>query len=297
MKLQACQFDYEGYIVDYDRLGIPISDFIINDCGTMIFFNSADNKCVPTEVIKTPVMLPQRFDECDGKMGNGFSFSVGSGMFVRQECEIPKISELPCFSGDQTIVMATGEIKFIRDIRIGDIILAVNSDGDLVYSSVVAVPHKPNNYRAAFNKIRTLKGHTITMTPSHLIHNINGPCTSALEGLLPLVKANGVDIGSCILTVDGIDEVVENVHTISYGLYTVVAEDEYLVVNGIFVSPFAESHALGSTFYTAFYRRKSFLFDFLTSKDENGYRDQNTAQDGALRFLSSILSSASLYFR
>jgi len=83
------------------------------------------------------------------------------------------------------------------------------------------------------------------MTPDHLI--LSGACgTSSFS----LTKAGDIEAGACVKSVDGEERVASNEVIRSSGIYTVITEKEYLVVNGIIASPFAGNHILGNAFYS-----------------------------------------------
>ena len=123
--------------------------------------------------------------------------------------------------------------------------LAADAAGRTSYSDVVFVPHRANNDDALFTHITTVSGRDIKMTPAHII--LAGPCDSS--GPLPLTYASSVRVGDCVMTVSGKD-MVSTVETVQgKGLYTLVAKEEYVVVNGIIASPFAANHMLANLYY------------------------------------------------
>ena len=137
------------------------------------------------------------------------------------------------------------EIRFISDVRVGDRVLAADAAGRTFYSDVVFLPHGTNTRRSLFTHISTVAGSSIKMTPSHIIPA--GSCGSSAS--LPLVYASNVRVGDCIMTVSG-EETVSAVEAVQgEGLYTIVTKAEYLVVNGIIVSPFGTNHMAANFYY------------------------------------------------
>jgi len=141
--------------------------------------------------------------------------------------------------------LASGEIKAIDEIQVGDSVLAYSTKTQsTVFSDVVAVPHAKNNVAATFSHITTESGKDIKMTADHLVASATCGEAAALK------TASSVQVGECVQTVAGEERVVSNVQEAGKGVYTVVTkEDGLLVVNGIVASPFAVNHAVANTFY------------------------------------------------
>ena len=153
--------------------------------------------------------------------------------------------EKSCFAGSETLLLESGEVRTISDVRVGDRVLTADAAGRTSYSDVVFVPHKANSDDALFTHITTASGRDIKMTPSHII--LAGPCHSSAA--LPLTYASSVSVGDCVMTVSG-EDMVSTVETVQgKGLYTVVTKEEYVVVNGIIASPFAANHMLANLYY------------------------------------------------
>ena len=147
-----------------------------------------------------------------------------------------------CFAGSETVTMESGEVKAISSVRVGDRVLAANTAGKTVVSPVVYVPHGANKENALFVHIAT-NNRDVKMTNNHILPA--GICGSTL----PLVYASQVTVGDCIQTVSGQEKVssIEVVH--SEGVYTIVTNEEYVIVNGIIASPFGANHMMANMFY------------------------------------------------
>ena len=143
------------------------------------------------------------------------------------------------------MILATRKARPISDIRVGDSVLSADTAGNTFYSEVIFVPHGPNAQRSLFTHISTASGRSIKMTSSHIIPS--GPCTSNMP--FPIVYAYEVRLGDCIMKVSGKETVSALEEVQGEGLYTIVTNAEYLVVNGIVVSPFAYNHAAANFFY------------------------------------------------
>ena len=109
---------------------------------------------------------------------------------------------------------------------------------------VIAIPHGANSAAATFTKISTASGKDIHLTAEHLI--ATSPCSASD---LSLVAASAVEVGMCLKSVDGLEEVVAVSQVLGNGLYTIVTDAEMVVINGFVASPFAYNHAVGHAYY------------------------------------------------
>ena len=153
-----------------------------------------------------------------------------------------------CFAGSETLLMESGSTISIADVKVGDRVLAADAFGNTAYSTVISLPHAKNNEAVLFSHITTSSGKDIKMTPDHLI--LAGSCANRES--FSLVKAVDVEVQSCVRTVDGVEQVISNEFVHSNGIYTVVTQSEFLVVNGIVASPFASNHAVANAFYSIY---------------------------------------------
>lgn len=106
------------------------------------------------------------------------------------------------------------------------------------------MPHGANKQMTLFSQITTEGGRDLKMTQNHILPS--GVCGSSP---LPLIYASGVSVGDCIMTVSGEEKVsmVEKVQ--GEGVYTIVTNEEYVVVNGIIASPFGVNHMMANMYY------------------------------------------------
>ena len=103
-------------------------------------------------------------------------------------------------------------------------IKGADRNGIISYSQVIFNPHPANNGTHFFVEVVTVNGKIVSMTPNHLLPLCNGG----------LVTARSFEEGHCVMT--------QNVE--AGGVYTAVSENEFLVVDGVVVSPFALSHGI-----------------------------------------------------
>ena len=155
-------------------------------------------------------------------------------------------SSSTCFAGSETVTLESGVSKLIADVVVGDRVLASTAQGAFVYSDVIAVPHAKNNDRVIFNEISLVNGADIRMTGEHLLP-VAASCGA--DAVFTITAAKDVAVNSCVMTVIGHSAVVSNNKVAGTGIYTIVTNEEYVVVNGVVASPFAVSHAVGNTFY------------------------------------------------
>lgn len=74
-----------------------------------------------------------------------------------------------CFASDSTVQTETGEIRRLSQLRIGEKILSVNSNGETVFSEVIMFLDRDVNQTREFVQIKTSSGATIRTTPAHLL--------------------------------------------------------------------------------------------------------------------------------
>lgn len=150
-------------------------------------------------------------------------------------------SDDTCFSGDDSVTLASGAAKQLSAVEVGDQVLTADAHGALSFAPVVALPHAANNKLAAFVHVATASGKSVKATKMHLLQQCDGS----------LAYAGSLSAGDCLRTVDGDEAVAAVSMTQAAGIYTAVTTNEFLVVNGIVASPFAVSHGLASAYYSA----------------------------------------------
>jgi hypothetical protein len=116
-----------------------------------------------------------------------------------------------------------------------------------VYSAVVAVAHGPNTTPTEYVTLTTEGGRDLKMTANHMLPA--GACTSPTTAL-PVVAASTVSAGDCVETVSGRERVVSVSTVQGEGIYTAIAMEELLVVNGILATPYGGVNpALANVYY------------------------------------------------
>ena len=140
-----------------------------------------------------------------------------------------------CFAASELLTLENGATKAIADVRVGDRVLTVNAKGEQVYADVAYLPHGQNAVPATFVTIATASGRDVKMTANHVLPA--GACDLATASL-PYVVASSVVVGNCVQTVSGRERVVSVSTAEGKGIYTAIAMEELLVVNGIVATPY-----------------------------------------------------------
>ena len=140
-------------------------------------------------------------------------------------------------------MMESGGFQAMSSIRVGDRVLAANAEGETCFSEVVFIPHGANKDEATFKYVTTETGRDLKLTMSHILPA--GVCGTTLS----LNYASEVSVGDCISTISGQEKVSMVQSVRGEGLYTIVTNEEYLVVNGIIVSPFGSNHLMANLYY------------------------------------------------
>jgi hypothetical protein len=102
-----------------------------------------------------------------------------------------------------------------------------------VYSDVAYLPHGKNTDKAVFKVLATEAGRDVKMTANHVL-----PAGACGLASLPYVAASSVVVGDCVQTVSGRERVVSVSTTEGAGIYTAIAMEELLVVNGVVATPY-----------------------------------------------------------
>ncbi len=145
----------------------------------------------------------------------------------------------------------------ISQVRVGDFILAADNSLGLVLSPVIAVPHPPNSVSTEFVRLETNTHRTLLVTPHHLLLS-TGSCflenTTARDYLMrELIQAGSITTDHCVFTAEGLERVLSIEKVQGRGVYTVVTEAPFILVNGIITSPFEYNHILGSRIHSFFH--------------------------------------------
>ena len=68
--------------------------------------------------------------------------------------------------------MDNGARKKMSDVEVGDSVLAVDNNNNLIYSPIIMQLHRAQKEKAMFIVLRTSTGQSLTVTPQHLVYTI-----------------------------------------------------------------------------------------------------------------------------
>ena len=167
--------------------------------------------------------------------------------------------------GSSTVITSSGERKRLSDLAVGDSVLASDGDGGLHFSPVLLfLDRDPDEWRR-FVEIRTESGHTLTLTPSHLLYardgsdSIEDPSPKARAGSsnsiedappaeysdFDVLYAREIDEGMHVLVLDGRTGRARPSRVVSVeaearrGVYAPLTAAGNLVVDGVLASCYA----------------------------------------------------------
>ena len=140
-----------------------------------------------------------------------------------------------CFAGTESVTLESGETKSLTQVKVGDRVLTMNAkSGKMMFSDVVFLPHGSNTKSTTFVKITTVSGRDLKMTMNHVLPV--GTCDTKQS--LSYVSASEIVVGVCVETVHGREAIVSVESIEGKGIYTMIAMEELLVINGIIATPF-----------------------------------------------------------
>ena len=147
-----------------------------------------------------------------------------------------------CFSANSTVMKSDGSRVKLSELKVGDSVLSVNSaSGELEFSPIILFLDRDPNEARQFFSVQTESGHSLTLTPTHLIYTsseADNPET------LKAVYAKDIREGDFVLVHDGlgrlkavrVTDVEMRVHT---GVFAPLTEAGNLVVDNVVASCYA----------------------------------------------------------
>ena len=175
-----------------------------------------------------------------------------------------------CFAGSEVVTLENGASKSIAEVQIGDRILSADVQGKTSFSDVVYVPHGANTIEATFVVLTTESGRNVKMTTNHILPV--GQCGAAMT----VRRADAVSTGDCVMTVDGEEKVMDMVTMQGKGIYTVVTNKEYIVVNGIVATPFG---GINPTLANMYYNLHRLIYAFMPAAFVSSHNVVQQAMD------------------
>ena len=159
-------------------------------------------------------------------------------------CDNANGGGLSCFAGTELVTLQSGSTLPMSEVKVGDRILSGKSLGETSFSSVISVPHGANDLPATFLQLQLMSGMDLKLMAEHLL--MGGSCE---DSALTLRTAASLHVGDCVRIVSGQEKISSIQEVQGKGVYTVVTEEDFIVVNGVLASPFAVNHAVPNAFY------------------------------------------------
>ena len=78
-----------------------------------------------------------------------------------------------CFHGSSRVLLDDGKTRKMSDLQVGESVLAVDEKGELLFSPVILHLHTSPEDSATFLRINTHSGHSLSVTPNHLIYMLS----------------------------------------------------------------------------------------------------------------------------
>ncbi|KAM9323055.1 tiggy-winkle hedgehog protein [Pholidichthys leucotaenia] len=172
-----------------------------------------------------------------------------------------------CFSGSSMVILAEGRTKPMKDLHVGDQVLAADKQGNLVLSDFIMFMDHDRQILREFYVLETEEPWCrLTLTPAHLVFVLNGNSTNSSG--MRAVFASHVREGQWLLVVGGdrqhqlIPACVTRVYVDRFeGLYAPVTSHGTIIVDGVLASCYAvvEDHDLAHLVFAPVRLWHSFL--------------------------------------
>lgn len=129
-----------------------------------------------------------------------------------------------CLHGDGSVLLRSGEVKKVRDVRVNDEVQVGKGE----YSPVFMFTHADPNLVTQFVKVMTEGNETTTVTPSHYMHSDQG-----------IVQAGEMQVGDSVLLADRYVARIKSVSRfMSKGVFNPQTMQGDIVVDGFLVSTY-----------------------------------------------------------
>lgn len=147
-----------------------------------------------------------------------------------------------CFSGDSKVHVKNGKEIFMSEVRLGDHVLSMRSDGKLEYSEVINFMDRDDFAYGLFYTIHTSSGNQITLTAKHLLYVVNQNYSFEVDKI-QAVFADSVSEGQYLLLRNH-DYIVPTVITkvdvgTKQGIYAPLTKHGTIVVDDVIASCYA----------------------------------------------------------
>ena len=224
-----------------------------DDCGSVLEDETKELYTLASGKFSKSVATYPSNDHCHGRKNYGFDNGFDIYTF-HGPCRV-----VSCFAGSEMVQLESGENILISSVNVGDRILSADRNKNYKYADVVAIPHGYDNndlhlsQPVRFIVVTTSPGKDLKLSEDHLmwmcsnnVDNIN-----ECENQWQLKQAASLQVGDFVESVEegavkitALDVIVEKSR-----YYTVVTQEEFIVVNGFTASPFAFNHLVGHYSY------------------------------------------------
>lgn len=147
-----------------------------------------------------------------------------------------------CFTGESTVHLEDGQQTPMSDLRVGDRVLSMRSDGVLEYSEVMTFMDRDDGGYGLFYTIHTESGKRITLTAKHLLYVVNQNSSLIAENY-EAVFADTLTEGQFLLLGDKDSITATAINRISVetrrGIYAPLTKHGTIVVDDVIASCYA----------------------------------------------------------
>ena len=147
-----------------------------------------------------------------------------------------------CFTGHGTVTVENLGTVTMSDVRVGDRVLSMRSDGVLEYSDVIAFMDRDDLGYGLFYTIHTESGKHLTLTGKHLVYTIKQNSSRSVNDA-ELVFAESVRRGQYLLLGDKDSLIATEITDISTatqrGIYAPLTKHGTIIVDGLVASCYA----------------------------------------------------------
>ncbi|KAG7488470.1 hypothetical protein MATL_G00034610 [Megalops atlanticus] len=198
-----------------------------------------------------------------------------------------------CFPGSASVTLKDGSRKLVKDLRVGDMVMAADSEGKLVYSEFIMFVDQDVETRRVFYVIETKEpSRKITLTAAHLLFVVNN--TTDRFDTMTATFASKVKPGQKVFIVDDVHNQlkavnVERIYMEEYeGSFAPVTAQGTIVVDQVLASCYAviEDHELAHWAFAPV-RLSHGLTSLLFPKDYS--MSNGTFQENGVHWYSKIL--------
>lgn len=152
------------------------------------------------------------------------------------------VHQTGCFTGTSTVKLSTGETRLLSELKIGEKVLSMDSNGNLVYSEVFMFLDRCVDQLREFIRIETDSGASITATPSHLIY-VWRSIDKKSQTISDYKYADHIQINDFVLVnVNGLlkpQKVINIKNELHRGIYAPLTYDGTIIVNSVSASCYA----------------------------------------------------------